>query len=79
MFWIVLSLCPSALLISQVFMLYLVQSRLCVTVGLGDTVSYWVSVQPVPEASTGLTLLTVKVVTLALFLGCVFAVLVMLV
>lgn len=79
MFWIVLSLCPSALLISQVFMLYLVQSRLCVTVGLGDMVSCWVSVHPVPEASTGLTLLTVKVVTLALFLGRVFAVLVMLV
>lgn len=29
MFWIALSLCPSALLISQVFMLYLMQSRLC--------------------------------------------------
>lgn len=47
--------------------------------GLGDTVSCWVSVHPVPEASTGLMVLTVKVVTLALFLGCVFAVLVTLV
>lgn len=79
MFWIVLSLCPSALLISQVFMLYLVQSRLCVTVDLGDVVSRWVSVHPVPEARTGLTALIVKVVTLALFLGRVFAVLVTLV